>query len=71
MRDLRSVRLDAEVQREQSLVMRYRARRQRDHARSTYDRLLAVQILDVLSEPDLQDLEEVTPPLRLIPGGLR
>jgi beta-lactamase regulating signal transducer with metallopeptidase domain len=69
MRELHAIRHDAEVQRDQALLMRYRARRQRRYARSTYQRLLAPQILAMLSEGDLSDLEDVTPTLRMIPGG--
>jgi hypothetical protein len=69
MRELRAARREAEVERDQALVLRYRARRERRGAGSTFEGLLARQLLATLSETDLSDLEDVTPPLRVIPGG--
>lgn len=64
MRELRAIRDDAEVQRDQAL-----ARRGRRDAGSIFEPLHAAEILAMLCEPDLSDLEEVTPPLRVIQGG--
>jgi hypothetical protein len=69
MRELRLIRRDAQVQRDQARLMRHRAARQRRHANTTLERMFAAEILAMLSEPDLADLEEVTPHLRLIRGG--
>ena len=49
--------------------MRHRAARQRRRANTTLERMFAAEILAMLSEPDLAELEEVTPHLRLIRGG--
>jgi hypothetical protein len=56
-------------QRDQGRSPPHRARRRRDHAGTTSERLPAAEILALLSEPVLTELEEVTPPLRLVQGG--
>ena len=69
MGELWLMRPEVESQHDQGRPTPHRARRRRDHAGTTSECLLAAEILALLSEPVLTELEEVTPPLRLVQGG--